>query len=100
MEQLGFQFALVKRFGKREEIEDIRVLKRLGDKVGLRGGKLSGEIVDGFPLPEMGIAFDHQAQDITAPTERQRLLHIPLAVAGALDLLQENDVVEPRNAPK
>ena len=85
---------------KGQKIENVRVFERLPNKIGLRRRKHAIEVGDGLALPGMRLGLDHCQQDVAAPPVEQRLPHIPMTGSSVLDLLDQDDVMAPRNGPE
>src|SRR5262249_27110594 len=61
----GLQFPLVERFFQGHEVEDVRILQRLSNQVRLRGREPVGEVADRSTLASVGVALDHQREDVS-----------------------------------
>lgn len=67
LHQPGFQLALAKRLLQRQEVEDVGILQRLADQLGLRRQSPHAEAAGTYALSLTGLAVDHQHQRGAAP---------------------------------
>ncbi len=58
VQELSFEFPLVKGFLQGEEVEDVGVLEGLNDQVGLRRRQQGRHVRDGLALTGVDLAFD------------------------------------------
>ncbi len=66
-------------------------------QLGLRRRQRAAEVGDGLSLPRVSLLCDLRPKRRAAPAVRSRLLGVPEPDLGILKLLEEDDVVAPRN---
>jgi hypothetical protein len=74
----------------------IGVFEELDGEVGLGGGEMFREIVDGLALAEMGVVVDHERENVAAPAMFEGFLHVPAARREVFEGLKKQHVVGPR----
>ena len=94
--QAGFELALSEGLGEGQEVEDVGILEGLPRQIGLGRWQPLFEVGHRRPLPSVGLTLDHQGQTIAAPALREDLLHVPAAGIQVFDLLDQDEVVTPR----
>ena len=97
LQQAHFDRTLVGVVAETEEVEEVGVLGDLLCEVRLRRRERLGEIGDGFALAFMKRGADLQGQDVATPAVLGGPPGIPEADGAVFYLLDEDDVVEPRN---
>lgn len=95
LDQAVFDVFFAGILGQGEEIEVVRILKNLLDKIGLGSGQGSFEIGGGLALAVNQIAFDVKHEHVPAPAVFEGGLGIPEALRAIFYLVQNDAVVEP-----
>ncbi len=87
--------SLTAGIGRAEEVEQVGVFEDLGCKIGLTRRQRGGEIGERFALPRMDAGLDLECEDVVRPPLFNDLTHIPQALDGVVEFLQQRDVVVP-----
>ena len=96
IDQPGFEVAFDGVVVKGEKVEQVRVLERLLGQIGLRRRQRAGEIGDGLALTAIEIGFDLHGEHGSTPAMLQRLGRVPEALIRIFHLLEQDDVMAPR----
>ena len=96
-EQSVFRFSLVGVGGECQEIKVVRIFEELLCEIRLRRGKSSWEVGDRLALPRVKVGLDPMRQHRAGPAIGDRLQGVPNTLVPILQLLDQNDVVEPRH---
>jgi hypothetical protein len=94
-DEASLEFALLEGLGEGEEVEEVGVLEQALSEFGVNAGQRGGKVRDGGPLAFVGAVFDLGAEGFAGPAFLECLLGIPVAGRQILQLLDEDDVVEP-----
>jgi len=95
-DQSDFDGALIRVLAQSEEIEEVRILRDALREIGLRGRQRALEIRNRFPLSLVQPGLDLECEDVARPAMFDRFRGIPDAVGGALELMQQQKILPPR----
>src|SRR5439155_5820488 len=95
-QQFPFEVAFVCFLREGEEIEVVGVFDELLCEVRLRRWESRPEIRDRLPLTAVEAALNLHYQDVPAPAVRYGLLCIPEPLNGALHVIEQSDIMAPR----
>ena len=88
--------SFVSILGEREEIEVVRVLKKLAGKIRLWLWKRCLKVGHHFPLPLMQAGLDMNFEEVLAPSALDRGLGVPKTLLRSFKMVNQADVVTPR----